>query len=64
MSTPSRSRSSVMGSEDYSDWHENMERRQQESEQQVQALLHETRIIREENEVLRIQVSSLGPPRS
>ena len=53
-----------MGSEDYSDWHENMERRQQESEQQVQALLHETRRLRKENEVLRIQVSSLGPPRS
>lgn len=30
----------------------------------MQALLHETRRLREENKVLRIQVSSLGPPRS
>ncbi|KAL6342636.1 hypothetical protein AAG906_012500 [Vitis piasezkii] len=47
MSTPSRNRSSIMGSE--------------ESELQVQALLHETRRLREENEVLRIQVNTMVP---
>ena len=38
-----------------------MEKRQQESEQQVQSLLYETRKLREENDVLRAQVSSSGP---
>ncbi|RVW51276.1 hypothetical protein CK203_075451 [Vitis vinifera] len=41
-----------------------MERHQQESEQQVQTLLRETRRLQEENDVLRIQVSSSGPSRS
>ena len=50
-----------MGDEGYFDWGESMERRQQESERQVQALLQETRRLREENDVLRIQVSSSGP---
>ncbi|KAL6325687.1 hypothetical protein AAG906_023532 [Vitis piasezkii] len=36
MSTPSRSRSSSMGSESYFDWRESMEKRQRESERQVQ----------------------------
>ena len=62
MSTPSRSRSSSRGDEGYFEWRENMERRQWESERQVQALLQETRRLREENDVLRIQVSS-EPPR-
>ena len=53
-----------MGSEDYFNRRESMERRQRESERQMQALLHETRRLREENEVLRIQVSSSGPPHS
>ena len=53
-----------MGSEGYFDWRESMEKHQRESEWQMQALLHETRRLREENEVLRIQVSSLGPPHS
>ena len=35
MSTPSRSRSPTMGDEGYFDWRESMERRQQESKQQV-----------------------------
>ena len=43
-----------MGSEGYFDWRESMERRQWKSEQQVQALLQETRRLREKNEVLRI----------
>ena len=42
-----------MGSEDYFDWCENMER-----------LLRETRRLREENNMLRIQVSSSGLSRS
>ncbi|KAL6319874.1 hypothetical protein AAG906_036944 [Vitis piasezkii] len=62
MSTPSRSRSSAMGDEGYFDWRETMEKRQLESERQVQALLQETRRLREENDVLQIQVSSSGPP--
>ena len=41
-----------------------MERRQQESERQVQALLHKTRRLWEENDMLRIQVSSSGPSHS
>ena len=53
-----------MGSEDYFNWRENMERRQCESERQMQALLQETRRLREKNEVLRIHVSSSAPPRS
>ncbi|KAL6319796.1 hypothetical protein AAG906_036858 [Vitis piasezkii] len=63
MSTPSRSRSSTMGNEDYFNWRENMERRQRESKRQVQALLYQTRRLKEENKVLRIQVSSSAPPR-
>ena len=43
-----------MGDEGYFDWRENMERLQQEREQQVQALLQETRRLREENDVLMI----------
>lgn len=53
-----------MGSKDYFNWQENMERCQHESERQVQALLQETRRLKEENEVLHIQVSSSAPPRS
>ncbi|KAJ9682518.1 hypothetical protein PVL29_018437 [Vitis rotundifolia] len=64
MSTPSRSRLSAIGSEGYFDWRKNTERCQQESERQVQALLRETRRLREENDVLCIQVSSSGPSRS
>lgn len=41
-----------------------MERHQRESERQLQALLRETRRLKEENDVLQIQVSSLGPPHS
>ena len=52
-----------MGSEGYFDWRKSMKRLQRESGRQVQALLHETRRLREENEVLCIQVSSSGPPR-
>ncbi|RVW83521.1 hypothetical protein CK203_054203 [Vitis vinifera] len=55
MSTSSKSQSSAIGSEDYFNWHENIERRQRESDKQMQALLHETRRLREKNEVLRIQ---------
>ena len=62
MLTPSRSRSSARGDEGYFEWCENMERQQRESERQVQALLQETRRLREENVVLRIQVSSEPPP--
>ena len=51
-----------MGDEGYFDWRESMERRQEESEWQLQALLQETRRLRKENDVLRIQVSSSGPP--
>ncbi|RVW28618.1 hypothetical protein CK203_100863 [Vitis vinifera] len=58
MSTPSRSRSSTRGDEGYFEWRETMERRQLESERQMQALLQETTRLREENAVLRIQVSS------
>ncbi|RVW16983.1 hypothetical protein CK203_070651 [Vitis vinifera] len=63
MSTPSRSRSSARGDEDYFEWRETIERRQLESERQMQALLQETARLREENVVLRIQASSTGPPR-
>ncbi|RVW64624.1 hypothetical protein CK203_048522 [Vitis vinifera] len=59
MSTPSRSRSSAKRDEGYFEWRKTMERRQLESKRQMQALLQETRRLREENEVLRIQGSSL-----
>ena len=62
MSTPSRSCSSAIGDEGYFEWRKTMERRQLESKRQMQALLQEARRLREENEVLRIQVSSSGPP--
>ena len=62
MSTLSRSRSSTRGDEGYFEWRKTMETRQLENERQMQALLQETRRLREENEVLRIQVSSSGPP--
>ena len=64
MSTPSRSRSSAMGSEGYFNKWENMERCQQESERQVWSLLRETRRLKKENDVLRAQVSSSGPSHS
>ena len=54
MSTPSKSRSSTRGDEDYFEWREAIERRQLESERQMQALLQETTRLREENVVLRI----------
>ena len=62
MSTPSRSRSSAKGDKDYFEWREAIERRQLESERQMQALLQETARLREENAVLRIQASLTGPP--
>nr|CAN65304.1 hypothetical protein VITISV_042318 [Vitis vinifera] len=51
------------GDEGYFEWREAMERRQLESERQMQALLQETTRLREENAVLRIQASSSGPSR-
>ncbi|KAJ9678148.1 hypothetical protein PVL29_022900 [Vitis rotundifolia] len=63
MSTPSKSRSSTRGEEDYFEWRQAIERRQLESERQMQALLQETARLKEENAVLRIQASSTGPPR-
>ena len=53
-----------MGDEGYFDWRASMEIRQRKSERQVQALLQEMRRLKEENDVLHIQVSSSGPPRS
>ena len=61
MSTPSRSCSFARGKEGYFEWRDNMERQQRENERQVQALLQETRRLRAENDVLRIQVSSEPP---
>ena len=63
MSTPSKSCSSAREDEGYFEWREAMERRQLESERQMQALLQETTRLREENVVLRIQALSSGPPR-
>ncbi|KAJ9678179.1 hypothetical protein PVL29_022921 [Vitis rotundifolia] len=64
MSTPSRSRSSARGEEeDYFEWRRAMEKRQLESEQLMQTLLHETARLKEENAVLRIEASSTRPPR-
>ena len=63
MSTPSRSRSSARGDEDYFEWREAIERRQLESERQMQALFQETARLRKENAELRIQASSTRPPR-
>ncbi|RVW90984.1 hypothetical protein CK203_044164 [Vitis vinifera] len=56
-------RSSAKGDEDYHEWLEAIERRQLESERQMQALLQEIARLREENVVLQIQASSTGPPR-
>ncbi|KAJ9702972.1 hypothetical protein PVL29_004643 [Vitis rotundifolia] len=65
MSTPSRSRSSTRGeAENYFEWCQAIERRQLESERQMQTLLQETARLKEENVVLRIQASSTEPPRS
>ena len=58
MTSPSRSRSSTRGDEGNFEWRNNMERRQRENERQMQILLQETRRLREENNVLRIQGSS------
>ncbi|RVW83149.1 hypothetical protein CK203_044920 [Vitis vinifera] len=63
MSTPSRSRSSARGDEDYFEWREAIERRQLESKRHMQTLLQETARLRKENVELRIQASSTGPPR-
>ena len=63
MSTPSKSRSPARGDEGYFEWRETMERQQLESERQMQALLQEMTRLREENTVLRFQVSPLGPHR-
>ena len=50
-----------MGSEGYFAWHKSMERRQRESDQQMQSLLRQTRRLKEENEELCAQMSSAGP---
>ncbi|KAJ9676029.1 hypothetical protein PVL29_024828 [Vitis rotundifolia] len=63
MSTPSRSRSSARGEEDYFEWRQAIERRQLKSERQMQTLLQETARLKKENVVLCIQASSTGPPR-
>ena len=63
MSTPSRSRLSVRGDEDYFEWREAIERRQLESKRHMQTLLQETARLRKENVELRIQASSTGPSR-
>ena len=49
-----------MGSDDYFDWRERMERRQWESERQVQSLLCEIRRLKEENDEFSAQVLSSG----
>ena len=59
----SRSHSSGKGEEDNSEWRRAIEIRQLASERKLQALLHETVKLREENVVLHIQASSMGPPR-
>ena len=58
MAPPSRSCSFARGDEGYFEWRSNMERRQRDNERKMQVLLQETRRLREENDVLRIQVSS------
>ena len=58
MTSPSRSRYSARGDEGYFEWQDSIERRQRENERQTQILLQETRKLREENNVLRIQGSS------
>ena len=58
MTSPSRCRYSARGDEGYFEWQDNIERRQRENERQTQILLQETRKLREENNVLRIQGSS------
>ncbi|RVX15167.1 hypothetical protein CK203_007914 [Vitis vinifera] len=63
MSTPSQSCSSGRGEEDNSEWRRAIERRQLANERQLKALLQEIEKLREENAVLRIQVSTSGPPR-
>ncbi|RVW28366.1 hypothetical protein CK203_105831 [Vitis vinifera] len=55
MTSSSRSRSSARGDKGYFEWRSYMERRQRENERQMQILLQETRRLREENNVLRIQ---------
>ncbi|RVX21421.1 hypothetical protein CK203_001723 [Vitis vinifera] len=61
--TPSRSHSFGRGEEDNSKWRQAIERRQLASERQLQAFLQETERLREENAVLRIQASTIEPPR-
>ena len=63
MAMPSQSRSLGREEEDNSEWRQAIERRQLASERQLKALLQEIEILREENIVLRIQASTLGPPR-
>lgn len=53
-----------MGSEGYFAWCESMERRRRESDQQMQSLLRQTRQLKEENEELCAQMSSMGPSQS
>ncbi|RVW68778.1 hypothetical protein CK203_060953 [Vitis vinifera] len=60
MATPSQSRSSGKGEEDHSEWHRAIKEDSWQSERQLQALLQETKNLREENAVLRIQASSNG----
>ncbi|RVW51105.1 hypothetical protein CK203_078080 [Vitis vinifera] len=51
MATPSRSRSSGRGEEDNFEWRQAIEKRQLANERQLQALLQETEMLREENAV-------------
>lgn len=49
-----------MGSEDYLVSHENMERRQRESDWQMYSLLFQMKQLKQENKELSAQISTLG----
>ena len=53
-----------MGDEDYFVWHERMERRPQENERRMQALLYQMKRQRKKNEELQAQMSIVGPSQS
>ncbi|RVX00879.1 hypothetical protein CK203_026435 [Vitis vinifera] len=61
MSTPSRSRSSIVGGEDYFVWSERMERCQQENDWQMQSLHRQMKRLKQANEELLAQMSTSGP---
>ena len=64
MSTPSRSQSSTIGSEDNFFWCESIEKHQRENDRQMQSLISQTKRLKEENKELQASLNAGNPETS